>query len=73
MSTDIVDLSAGSIAQEISKKSISCKDVTTAFLERIDELNPVLNAVCTLNDQALDQAVDGHASHRTHVFSKLIN
>ena len=56
MSTDIVDLSAGSIAQEISKKSISCKDVTTAFLERIDELNPVLNAVCTLNDQALDQA-----------------
>ena len=47
MSADIVDLSAGSIAQAISKKSISCKDVTTAFLERIDKLNPVLNAVCT--------------------------
>ncbi len=56
MSTDIMNLSAVSIAQEISKKSISCKDVTKAFLERIDELNPVLNAVCTLNDQALDQA-----------------
>ena len=51
-----MNLSAVSIAQEISKKSISCKDVTKAVLERIAELHPVLNAGCTLNDQALDQA-----------------
>ncbi len=56
MSTDIVDLSANAIVQEISNKSISCREVTKAFLARIDALNPVLNAVCTLNSQALEDA-----------------
>lgn len=56
MTADIVTQSASWIAQRVSNKSLSCCEVMEAFLEHIGELNPVLNAICTLNNQAMDQA-----------------
>ncbi len=56
MTADIVTQSASWIAQRVSNKSLSCCEVMEAFLGHIGELNPVLNAICTLNNRALDQA-----------------
>ncbi len=54
--TELTALSAAAIARKICGGSISCVEVTDAFLDRISDLNPVLNAVCTLNEDARDQA-----------------
>ncbi|MDA1311365.1 MAG: amidase, partial [Proteobacteria bacterium] len=56
MSDDILDWSAGRIAEAVGDGSVSAREVTTAFLARIEAVNPVINAVCTLNEQALDVA-----------------
>ena len=54
--TELTALSAAAIARKICDGLISCVEVTDAFLDRISDLNPVLNAVCTLNEDARDQA-----------------
>lgn len=53
---DICALSATTIAAQISDRSLSGEEVTRAFLQRIETFNPTLNAVCTLNEEALSQA-----------------
>jgi amidase len=56
MNDDILDWSAGRIAEAIGDGSVSAVEVTTTFLSRIEAVNPVINAVCTLNEQALEMA-----------------
>jgi len=46
----IVDLSAVELSRAIKNKTISCKEVMTAFLEQIDKVNPTLNAIVSLRD-----------------------
>ncbi len=56
--TNIVYLSACDLAEKIRNKLVSCKEVVTAHLERIEQVNPKLNAVVTLDaDKAIDNAV----------------
>ena len=49
MSDDITALSATEMAAAIREKRLSAQDVTTAHLARIEEINPTLNSVCTMN------------------------
>ena len=54
---DITQLSAVELAALIRDRRISCREVTNAFLTRIETLNPAINAICTLDaDRALDTA-----------------
>jgi Asp-tRNA(Asn)/Glu-tRNA(Gln) amidotransferase A subunit family amidase len=52
---DITSLSAESLVELIRTREISSVEVTSAFLDRIDAVNPKLNALCTVvHDVALD-------------------
>ena len=69
MDQDITSLSASQIARQVGQRKVSAREVAEAALARVDALNPTLNAVCTLNDAALDEAdavdrrlADGEAS-----------
>jgi Asp-tRNA(Asn)/Glu-tRNA(Gln) amidotransferase A subunit family amidase len=54
---EITSLSAESLVELIRTREISSLEVTSAFLDRIDALNPKLKALCTVvHDVALDQA-----------------
>jgi len=59
--TDITSLSANQLAALIRSQSVSPVEVVNAYLERIAELNPSLNAIVTLNPQLIEQARDAEA------------
>ncbi len=53
----MIDLSISEAAELLRRKKISPVDLTTACLDRIERLNPVLNAFITVTDEgALAQA-----------------
>lgn len=52
----IHDYSAIEIIDAIKTKKLSCVQIVTHYLDRINKYNPVLNAFLSLNDQALVQA-----------------
>src|SRR3989338_2783362 len=56
MSDEILRKSAGELAADVAEKRISASAVARVFLGRIEELNPYVNAVCTLNPTALAEA-----------------
>ena len=57
MSNDICTLTAVEMARRIRTKELSARDVMTAHLERIAQINPRLNAIVTLvADQAMTRA-----------------
>ena len=56
MNEEIVRMSAAELAAHVAGKRLSATEVMRAFLERIERLNPAVNAVCTLNPRALDDA-----------------
>jgi len=58
MSEEIVRKSAAELAADVTGKRLSATDVISAFLERIEHLNPAVNAVCTLSPRALDDAAE---------------
>jgi amidase len=58
MSEDIVRTSAADLAAGIAAKRLSATEVTRTFLERIAQLNPAVNAVCTVNPRALEDAAE---------------
>src|SRR5437867_12207370 len=54
---DICDLSAVEMARLIRAKDVSARDVVAAHVQRIEQINPVVNAIVTLAaDQAMDRA-----------------
>jgi len=54
---ELLSLSATQIARAIRDREVSSEEITSAALERIDEVNPKLNAVVVLAaDRALDEA-----------------
>ena len=54
--TQIHRLTVIDVAGAIQRRELSSREVVDAQLRRIDEVNPRLNAVVTLADDALDQA-----------------
>lgn len=62
-SDDISRMSGTEQAQRIRNKQLSPVEVTRAVLDRIDALDPVLNAFCTLTaDMAMDAAQKAEAA-----------
>lgn len=53
MSDEITGLSAGQMVEAVSQKRLSAREIVEAHLARIQAINPTLNAVCTLNPEAL--------------------
>jgi Asp-tRNAAsn/Glu-tRNAGln amidotransferase A subunit and related amidases len=54
---DLENLTIAGLAAEIKNRSISPVEVTRLFLERIERINPLLNAYVTVNaDIALTEA-----------------
>ncbi|MGA1344480.1 MAG: amidase [Ilumatobacteraceae bacterium] len=48
---DPVQMSAAELSAAIHERTVSCVDVMAAFLDRIDERNPTLNAIVALRDR----------------------
>ena len=46
----IIDLTACTLSQMIHKREVSCVEVLTAYLNRLQEVNPKFNAVVSLVD-----------------------
>lgn len=53
---DITRLPARAIAAAVADRRLSAAEVTAAFLARIDAVNGAVNAVCTLNPRAAEDA-----------------
>lgn len=49
MSLDLTDLSATELAASIARRDVSAIEATTAYLDRIGERNPLLNAIVHLD------------------------
>src|SRR2546430_1152040 len=56
MTADLCSLSATELLDGYRKHELSPVEVTRAVLERIERLNPKLNAFCLVSDRALDDA-----------------
>ena len=56
MELDITNASAAELAGAIATRSVGAREAAEALLARVDELNPTLNAICTLNENALAEA-----------------
>ncbi|MFT5449345.1 MAG: amidase [Gammaproteobacteria bacterium] len=53
---DLTAISASELARAVGAREVTARQVAEAMLARIALLNPVLNAVCTMNDAALAEA-----------------
>ncbi|MBT6274537.1 MAG: amidase [Chromatiales bacterium] len=53
---ELIGASATALAEAISSRTVSAEEVMQAHLERVDALNPTINAICTINEQALSDA-----------------
>ena len=62
MSEDIYFADATELAERIRSKALSPVEVITAFLERIEAINPKLNAVVTLANDAIERAREAEAA-----------
>src|SRR5712692_11908992 len=58
MPSDLADRSASELARLVGAREVSPVEVLEACLERVEQYNPILNAVVTLNERARDDARD---------------
>ena len=64
--TEIIYQSAIELAQKIHENQLSCQEVVSAYLDRIEQVNASLNAVVTLDaERALDTAITADKSLAT--------
>lgn len=56
MTAEISLSDASELAERVRSKDVSPVEIVQAHLERIDSVNPAINAVVAANDSALDQA-----------------
>ncbi len=58
MTSSITDLSASTLSERIHAREVPCVEVMQAYLQRIEALNPIYNAIVNLAppDSLLDQA-----------------
>ena len=50
------EMSAVELSALVARRECSVRDVVAHFLTRVDALNPVVNAICTVNPNALSEA-----------------
>ena len=62
MNEDICYSSAAGLAEKVRAKDLSPVEVVQAHLERVDAINPRLNAIVTFADDALDKAREAEAA-----------
>ena len=62
MSEDIYYADATELAERIRSKALSPVEVIAAFLDRIEAVNPKLNAVVTVADDAMERAREAEAA-----------
>ncbi len=48
---EITELSAAQLSESIHARDVSCREVMAAFLDRVDERNPALNAIVSRRDR----------------------
>ncbi|MEY2443523.1 MAG: amidase [Ilumatobacteraceae bacterium] len=48
---DITDLSAADLSESIHRREVACREVMTAYLDRIELQNPAVNAIVSLRDR----------------------
>src|SRR5882757_921828 len=60
---EIVDLDAVALSRAIKSKQVSCVEVMNAYLDRIERLNPQVNAIVSLEprERLIEQAKDRDA------------
>ncbi len=72
---DITSLSALDLSQAIHRREVSCEAVMSGFIERIDRINPLVNAIVSRREtgellaaaRAADQELDqGHSRGWLH-------
>lgn len=56
MNSEIINFDATQLADLIRKRELTSVEVVQAHLDRIDAVNPKINAIVTLNEQALSAA-----------------
>lgn len=49
--SDLADWDATALSGAIAERRVSCREVMTAFLDRIERTNPVVNAIVSLRDR----------------------
>lgn len=52
VSADLTTMTAVELSGAIKNRKVSCREVMTAYLARIDRLNPKVNAIVALRDEA---------------------
>jgi amidase len=48
---DITELSAALLSESIQRRDVSCREVMNAYLDRIEQRNPAVNAIVSLRDR----------------------
>ena len=56
MHNDITAMSAQELARAVGAGELSAREAAQAMLTRIDAINPLINAVCTVSDRAINDA-----------------
>jgi len=60
--SQITDLSFSELKQSLNDRTLSSVEITSAFLDRIESLNPTLNAFITITrDEAMQSAKNADA------------
>ena len=49
--SELTGWDALTLSRAIAKREISCREVVTAFLDRVEELNPIVNAIVSLRER----------------------
>ncbi len=71
-STDYLTASANVLATAVRRRDISARELLDLYLRRIEEINPSLNAIVTLNPHGRAAAADADASFaRKHALGPL--
>lgn len=60
---NLSDWNALDLSQAIAARRISCREVVTAFLDRIDKVNPIVNAIVSLRERD-DVLIEADAADR---------
>jgi amidase len=50
------EMSAGALACGVARREVSAREIAAHFLERVEQLNPAINAICTVNPAAVAEA-----------------
>jgi amidase len=60
--TDLAVRPATELTAALQRRQISCRELLTHYLQRVERLNPAINAVVTLDASAIDRAVAADAA-----------